>query len=81
MATVKVCDVCGQKAEESRFLVTGRIVDAAGSMSNDGVSVDLCRKHALATLLDVLQGYVKQGKIDMHEFNTRWFERIKNFRM
>jgi len=45
MATIKVCDVCGKASETTDLFAVDRTMDAAGSMSDDLVRLDLCWKH------------------------------------
>ena len=77
MATVKICDVCGGPSDTTDLFAVGRSLDAAGSLSTDTVSLDLCWKHRSMAADKALHALRCKSGIDRYEASRMVVEAVQ----
>ena len=78
MATIDVCDICGKKCNNRLFFKTDRVMDAAGSMEDEGENYDLCEKHQIVILKNVLfKGRNELEKMNINKRLVKEVEKLK----
>lgn len=70
MATIEICDVCGSSnAVNHMFFCTGRSLDAAGSIDDDGDGFDLCNSCELKVLKRSARRFFRSSHIESTEYD------------
>ena len=78
MATIDVCDVCGKKCSNRVFFKTDRVMDAAGSMEDEGEVYDLCPTHEIIILKKVLfNGTNEHEKMNINKKIIKEIEKLR----
>jgi len=78
MATIEICDICGERKDVKRqYFCYDRQTDGAGSMEDVGDTFDLCPKHQVSVLEATLVNLMEKYKIHKHEKNQIAIDVIK----
>ena len=66
---IKICDICGERTDNTVSYVYDRRMDAAGSMEDVCFTRDLCFRCELKMIKIAINKYLGSSKTARYEFN------------